>query len=175
MQEGESMKHLVMTSWNKENRSEKIKRILESLSQSGQAEAEYLKGASYISWLLLGRGKARSVHEDDNWSQVKVFYDGKCALDIFEIHGPDGRYFDSRFTNAENQHIVNALKKAEILTWRDYLSRHKRLGKVARPIWTVSALAGAIGAVRGVLAHDLVNVLLFSIIAAGFAFFVLRE
>jgi hypothetical protein len=124
---------------------------------------------------LSGRGKARPVHEDDNWNQVKVFYNGKCALDIFEMHGPDGRYFDSRFTNAENQHIVHALKKAEILTWRDYLSRHKRLGKVARPIWAVSALAGAVGAVRGVLAHDLVNVLLFSIMAVGFAFFVLRE
>jgi hypothetical protein len=68
----------------------------------------------------------------------------------------------------------DALKKAEILTWRDYLSRHKRLGKVARPIWAVSALAGAVGAVRGVLAHDFVNVLLFFIMAVGFAFFVLR-
>jgi hypothetical protein len=168
------MKHLVMTSWSKENRSEKIKRILESLSQSGQAEAEYFKGASYISWLLLGRGKAKPVHEDDDWIQVKVFYNGKCALDIFDP-ARDGHYFDSRFTNAENQHIVHALKKAEILTWRDYLSRHKRLGKVARPIWAVSALAGAVGVVRGVLAHDLVNVFLFSVMAVGFAFFVLRK
>ncbi|MBU7036285.1 MAG: hypothetical protein HXS52_00005 [Theionarchaea archaeon] len=168
-QKGDFVKHLVMISWNRGNRTEKIESILESPSQSGQAEVEYLKGKSYLSWLL-GRGKAELLHEDNNWNQVKVSYNGKCALDIFDS-ALDGRYFDSRFTEVENRHIMNALKKAEILTWRDYYSGHKLL----RPILWVSAMAGAMGMIKGLLVHDLINVFLFACITIGFAFFILRK
>ncbi|MBU6997829.1 MAG: hypothetical protein HXS41_06970 [Theionarchaea archaeon] len=169
------MKHLVMTSWNKENRSEMIKRILESLSQSGQAGTEYSthsRGVSYLSYIswLLSAGKVIPVDKDDDWIQVEVSYNGKCALDIFDP-ARDGRYFNSRFTEVENQDIRNALKKAEILTWRDYYSRHKRL----RLILWVSAMAGAMGMIKGMLVHDLINVFLFACITIGFAFFLLRE
>jgi hypothetical protein len=118
------MKHLGIRNWNKDNRSERLKSILEALNRFGTAEAEYFKGRFYLSRLLLGRGHPISVHEDDNWNYVKIAYQSKNTVEIFDsYYGPNGHFFDENFTEHEVREIEDAFADAEVAIQKVYLSR----------------------------------------------------
>lgn len=129
------MKTLVSQNWNGINRSEKIESILTVLSCSGTAEVEYFKGKSNIISYLLWKGNPQPVNEDDEWNYARIIYQGKVALEFLELRvhlfssAPEfeGHLFDEHFTEHENKHILDALRDAEIFTYRANMSKSAKM------------------------------------------------
>ncbi len=166
------MKHIVTRTWDKYNRTDRIRSILEILNRSGKTEAKYFKGRAYLATLFLGRGHPTPVHEDDNWNYVRIAYQGKAAIEIFDSKlGPEGYFFDESFTEAENQQIKNAFSEAEFFTWQDYISKNR----VTRPLLVLLVLAAPLGAVHGYVSGNPVNVIAFSGLTAFFSWYLFRR
>lgn len=165
------MNHLLLQHWNRSNRSSRMKGFLDVLSQTGQVEVEYFVGRSFIATVIRGRGQPRLVRENDEWNQVRIRYQGKDALEIFDSNrGPDGRFFNENFGEIEIQQIKNALAQAEICTAQDYWAR-RRWGK---PIPLIGMFLALVGVIRGIASGDLFNVIAFSILTILFlAYFLL--
>ncbi|KYK37456.1 MAG: hypothetical protein AYK19_21480 [Theionarchaea archaeon DG-70-1] len=118
------MKHIVVQDWNKYNRSDRIKSIVAALKRSGKTEVEYFKGRLYLARLLLGKGHPKHVNKDDNWNQVRITYEGKIAINIFDSDfGPDGYFFDENFSEDEIQQINNAFADADVSIQKGYTLR----------------------------------------------------
>lgn len=172
MPKGDAMEHIVSRNWNRPNRSERIKSIVAALNRPGAAEAEYFRGRSYLTWLLLGKGHPTPVNEDNEWNQVTISCQGKDAIEIFDQKGgPDGRFFDENFTEDEKRRIINALAEIDIFTWQDYISRRRW----TRPLLVTLVLVGSLGVVRGFMSGDPISMNLFLCIALGYSWFLLRR
>ena len=166
------MMHIVTRTWNKTNRSDRIRKILEVLNRSGKTEGEYFKQRAYLATLFLGRGHPIPVDEDDNWNCVRISYQEKVAIEIFDSKlGPEGYFFNERFTESENQQIKAAFSEAAFFTWQDYISKNK----YTRPLLVLLILVAALGAVRGCTSGNLVNVIAFSGLAVFFLWYLLRR
>ncbi|MGD2250457.1 MAG: hypothetical protein PVF58_18835 [Candidatus Methanofastidiosia archaeon] len=119
------MKHIVSSAWKKYNHFEKVKCIVKTLEQSDEAHVEYFKGRSYVTTSLLGKGCPTPVDSHDEWNHVKITYQRKDALLIYDsILGPDGYFFDEFFSENENQRIKNAFAEAGFFTWQGYISKN---------------------------------------------------
>jgi hypothetical protein len=119
------MIHIVSSTWKRYNRLEQVKSIVKALEQSGEAHAEYFKGRSYLTTVLLGKGYPTPVDSRDEWNQVKITYQKKDTLLIYDsILGPDGCFFDELFSENENQRIKNAFAEAGFFTWQGYISKN---------------------------------------------------
>lgn len=122
--EGDAMKHIVVQDWNKYNRSDRIRSIVAALERSGKTGVEYFKGRLYLARFLLGKGHPKHVNKDDNWNQVKVTYEGRVAINIFDSDfGPDGCFFDEDFSEDEIQQIKNATADAKVSIQKVYMLR----------------------------------------------------
>ena len=129
------MIHLISRTWKRSNRSEKIEGILKVLNRSGTAEAKYFKGRSNVISYYLWKGKPQPVNEDDEWNYVRITYQEKVALELLELRvhlinsTPEfgGHFFDEHFTEQENQHIIDALNGAGIITLRASLTKGRKL------------------------------------------------
>ena len=148
-----TMDHIVARNWNRHNRSSRIESILTVLNRSGQSEAKYFKGRSYITALLLGKGHPEEVNESEMWNRVRITYQGKDAIEIFDSKlGPDGRIFTEEFTEDENSQIKSALNDVEIYTWQDYLSRNKLI----KPLYVCFVLLGVLIALDNIISGNLI-------------------
>jgi hypothetical protein len=78
------MKYMVSRTWDKYSRVEKVERIAEALSLHGTTEARYLKGRSYLTSKLLGKGILHPVPKEDRWNQAEILFQGNPALHIFD-------------------------------------------------------------------------------------------
>ncbi|MBU7019217.1 MAG: hypothetical protein HXS44_17035 [Theionarchaea archaeon] len=115
------MRHIVVKDWNRENRLRRVKKIIQALNISGRAEAEYFKGRRLLARLLLGKGHSPHLNEEDNWNCVKITYEGKEAIEIFDSdYGTDGRFYDENFTEPEVQQIENAFSDSEVFIRKMY-------------------------------------------------------
>lgn len=161
------MKHIVSPRWNRSNRSERIRSIVAALNQFGRAEVGYAKGRSYIAKLFLGKGHPQPVDEDDEWNHMRITYQGKDALKIFDSRlGPfrskclfDGYFFDEHFTEGETQKIEDVLADAEIFTWQAYASKEG-----FRLVWLIVVVWGLFSIFYGCIRGDFV----FSILSLGY-------
>ena len=151
------MDHIVARNWNRHNRSSRIESILTALNLTGQSEAKYFKGRSYIAALLLGKGHPEEVNESETWNQVRITYQGKDAVEIFDSKlGPEGRIFTEEFTEDENNQIKNALNDVEICTWQDYLSKNR----MTKPLYVCLVLLGVLLALDNIISGDFIGLFL---------------
>ena len=151
------MEHIVARTWNRYNRSSRIESILTTLNRTGKAEVKYFKGRSYLAQSFLGRGNQEQVNENNTWNQVRITYQGKDAVEIFDSRlGPDGRIFTEHFTEDENKHIRNALGDVQIFTWQDYLSQNK----LTKPLYISLVLVGLVLVLDSLLSGDSIGLVL---------------
>lgn len=159
------MKHIVMWDWDRHNLPEKIKSILWILNCSGQTKVEYFKGRPYFAARVLGRGHPTPVHEDDEWNHVRVTYQGKDALEIFNSRfGASVRFFGENFTEAETQQIIKAFAIVEGAAWEPYLSKRRLL----RRFCAFLALFFLIITFYGYISGNTVFLICYSICALGY-------
>lgn len=101
--------------WRKENRSDRIKQIVEALNRTGNAKSEYFKGRPHLLTLLFGKGHPEPLQEDYDWNIATITYNGKKAVKIFCTDvGFDGWLFDETVTASEIQHLKSALFEANV-------------------------------------------------------------
>jgi hypothetical protein len=132
---GERMNTMVSKTWNRDTRAGKIESILLMLNRSGKAEITYFKEKSNIVSYYLWRGNPQPVKKDDDWNVAKITYDGKLALEFIELWVPpfaatpefEGHFFDEHFSESETHYILDALKSVELITYREFLSRKKKV------------------------------------------------
>ena len=118
------MKYIMIKDWDKKNRSGRIDSLVTALSHSGRVGVEYTKRRLLLTRYLLGRGHPKSLNKNDKWNHVKITYQGKSALEIFDSDlGMDGRYLDENFTEAENRQIMECFADTGISIQKFYASK----------------------------------------------------
>ena len=157
------MKQMVMQTWNKTNRAEKIEKILRTLNEAGHARAEYFVERSSMKALVLPERTLQEVTSHE-WSHVRVSYQGKNALEIFDsVFGPYGYFFDENFDQGEIQEILNAFQSAGISVF-DSSPRGK---SVLILVHLSVALLGLAGVVYGIISGNLLLVISYSLFMLG--------
>lgn len=145
---------------------------MEVLNRYGKPEVQYFKQRAYLAALFLGRGHPIPVNENDNWNSVRITYKGKVAIEIFDsILGPEGYFFNERFTESENQQIKTAFSETGFFTRQDYISKNK----YTRPLLVLLVLVATLGAARGFIFGNLLNVITFSGLTVFFLWYLLRK
>jgi hypothetical protein len=166
------MDHIAARNWKRYNRSLRIESILTALNRSGQAEAKYFRGRSYLATLLLGRGDLEEMNESSKWNHVRITYQGKDAVEIFDSRlGPDGCIFTEDFTEDENTQIRNALGDVQIYSWQDYLSQNR----LTKPLYVFLVLVGLALVLDSLLSGYSTGLLLGSGITLSILYLLLRR
>lgn len=150
------MKYMVSRTWDKHSRVEKVERITEALNLYGATETRYLKGRSYLTSKLLGKGTLHPVPKEDQWNQAEISFQGKPALHIFDSRSePDIEVFDEPFAEFHNK-FIDILSENGIITRDAYLSRHKAV----KPLLVLLIGLGLVLAVLSLRDRDIIGLLL---------------
>ncbi len=157
------MKRMVITTWKKTNRTEKIEKILRTLNEAGLARVEYFMEGSSLKALVLPERTLQEVTSHE-WSHVRGSYQGKNAFEIFDsVFGPYGHFFDENFNESEIQEILNAFHSAGISIFDPSPSGKRVLILVHLCV----ALLGLAGVVLGVVSRNLLLVISYSLFMMG--------
>ncbi|MGD2250941.1 MAG: hypothetical protein PVF58_21285 [Candidatus Methanofastidiosia archaeon] len=125
------MKYLSIWNWYGDEKSQRLESILDALGQLGEVKVEYFKGRHFVFRHLFGRKRTPS-NKNENWNLVRIFYEGKHAIEIFDsdFGGYKGRFFDENFTESEIKEMEDVLKDAKTFFQKKYFAR----------IWWIRAL-----------------------------------
>ncbi|MBU7019176.1 MAG: hypothetical protein HXS44_16820 [Theionarchaea archaeon] len=157
------MMRMVIRTWNRNNRAEKIEEILRTLNQTGLARVEYFKEGSSLKALVLP-GRTLQEVTSNEWSHVRGSYQGENAFEIFDsVFGPYGYFFDENFDQGEIQEILNAFCSAGISVF-DSSPKGK---KVLILVHSFVALLGLAGVVYGFVHGNLLLVISYSLFMLG--------
>lgn len=164
------MKHIETRNWEFD-RSERTRSLLMALNRSGQAEAGYFKGRRSFARLLFGRGHPSSVRENDDWNQMRISYQGREAIEIFDSDfEPEGTFFDENFTEVESQRIEEALAFTGFVVKKTVMSKMRWI----RLLFISGMLLASINTVYGLLSGDFIFFVLYLTIAICFLMILLR-
>ena len=157
------MKQMVMRTWNKTNRAEKIDKIVRTLNETGLARAEYFVERSSLKALVLP-GRTLQPATSPEWSHVRGSYQGENAFEIFDsVFGPYGYFFDENFNEGEIQEILNAFSRAGITVCDPFLAGRK----VLVLLHTCGILLGLAGVVYGAVSRNVPLIISYSVFMGG--------